>query len=380
MRLCTKNPNSSFRSHEIIPEEGQCKALRVVHNYTDHANDDLYQDFLTPTLEITSASRRGDAKRVTMSFPPKLHQMLSQTEDDGLTSTVRWQPHGRCFIVCDQTQFTEQIMPTYFRQTKFSSFQRQLNLYGFNRITSGTDKGAYYHELFLRGKDALAYRIQRLKIKGTGVRKAGSPETEPCFYSMPSLSRCHAHKEEQPQDSHFTVGCISEEDELMPSKVTSKIICQIRSFNVNVIPIESEQREQDVKIKSDQKLQQCIQSSSSIQKNYPSHLNNINPINVLLEQAIKRQRYMPSEMSTLSVSLRSLLKSQSISPEQYLQHSKSSLDREISSQDQEHHIRSKITDLVSVKSDEEFDEEEFDEILELLDKIPIEEVQCWILC
>jgi hypothetical protein len=47
---------------------------------------------------------------------------------------------------------------------------------------AGRDKCGYYHELFLRGKHFLSYRIQRLKIKGKGVRKPSSPETEPDFY------------------------------------------------------------------------------------------------------------------------------------------------------------------------------------------------------
>jgi len=76
---------------------------------------------------------------------------------------------------------------SWFRQKKYPSFQRQLNLYGFKRLTAGRDKGGYYHELFLRGKDFLAYRITRMKIKGKGARKPSSPETEPNFYSGPYL-------------------------------------------------------------------------------------------------------------------------------------------------------------------------------------------------
>ena len=52
-------------------------------------------------------------------------------------------------------------MPKYFRQSKLTSFQRQLNLYGFSRITAGADRGGYYHELFLRNKVFLCQNMVR---------------------------------------------------------------------------------------------------------------------------------------------------------------------------------------------------------------------------
>jgi len=78
-------------------------------------------------------------------------------------------------------------MPRYFRQTKLTSFQRQLNLYGFRRITQGADAGAYYHELFLRGRPQLCMRMVRQKVKGTGHKQPTDVGSEPNFYSMPSL-------------------------------------------------------------------------------------------------------------------------------------------------------------------------------------------------
>ncbi|OEU20893.1 hypothetical protein FRACYDRAFT_155230, partial [Fragilariopsis cylindrus CCMP1102] len=84
--------------------------------------------------------------------------MLENVED---TSTVSWLSHGRAFLVRRPTEFTSKIMPRYFRQTKLTSFQRQLNLYGFRRLTQGADSGAYYHELFLKGRPQLCLRMQR---------------------------------------------------------------------------------------------------------------------------------------------------------------------------------------------------------------------------
>lgn len=60
----------------------------------------------------------------------------------------------------------------FFSQTKYTSFQRQLNMYGFTRLVHAPDKGAYYSLCFLRGHPALVRHMVRHKIKGTKVRKS----------------------------------------------------------------------------------------------------------------------------------------------------------------------------------------------------------------
>mmetsp|Transcript_106394 Transcript_106394/g.307905 ORF Transcript_106394/g.307905 Transcript_106394/m.307905 type:complete len:331 (-) Transcript_106394:124-1116(-) len=119
---------------------------------------------------------------VTTPFPWKLHDMLDAMDREGDHSVVQWQPHGRAFMVHDPKKFVQAIMPHYFNQTKYASFQRQLNLYGFNRLSHGKDKGAYYHVCFVRGQRNLCRNMVRQKIKGTKVRRSLSPEEEPNFY------------------------------------------------------------------------------------------------------------------------------------------------------------------------------------------------------
>lgn len=114
--------------------------------------------------------------------------MLDDAERKGFDDIVSWQPHGRCFVVHKVKEFVERILPNYFRQSKFPSFQRQLNLYEFSRITQGKDRNAYYHDRFLRGMPELSERMNRCKVKGTRVRHAPQPELEPDFYSYPPLS------------------------------------------------------------------------------------------------------------------------------------------------------------------------------------------------
>lgn len=160
--------------------------LVVQHHYHDHSAD--------PTVDPTTIKHKAKGG-VIVPFPVKLHDMLDRIEADGLAHVVSWQPHGRCFVVHKPKEFVNHVMPHYFKQTKMASFQRQLNLYGFNRITSGLDKGGYYHEMFLRGKVSLSYDIQRQRVKGTGVRLPTNPDNEPNFYVLPPVSKCDLSSE-----------------------------------------------------------------------------------------------------------------------------------------------------------------------------------------
>mmetsp|Transcript_31020 Transcript_31020/g.74944 ORF Transcript_31020/g.74944 Transcript_31020/m.74944 type:complete len:518 (-) Transcript_31020:411-1964(-) len=120
---------------------------------------------------------------VSTPFPWKLHIMLEAIDKEGDTNVVTWLSHGKAFIVHKPKDFVNEIMPKFFNQSKYASFQRQLNLYGFQRLLTGPDKGAYYHGCFVRGQPSLCKGMIRQKVKGTKVRRQITPEEEPNFYN-----------------------------------------------------------------------------------------------------------------------------------------------------------------------------------------------------
>jgi hypothetical protein len=154
--------------------------------YIDWSNEEAPEDFFPDKAQ--------ESKKLPSSFPWKLYNMLVRVEmEEGERSIVSWQPHGRCFKVNHtmRCEFSDLLLK-YMDLSKLTSFQRQLNLYGFKRISSGEDKGGYYHEFFLRGMPFLLPRLCQIKIKGTKVRSASDPEKEPNFWRMPWVIRMEA--------------------------------------------------------------------------------------------------------------------------------------------------------------------------------------------
>ncbi|CAG8558903.1 17942_t:CDS:2 [Funneliformis caledonium] len=120
-------------------------------------------------------------------FVAKLYQLL---DCDDYKEYLTWNDTGDVFVICNMDEFAQNVLPKYFKHCKFTSFVRQLNIYGFYRVSDARkskhvrSKNAcvFSHSQFRRGRQDLLPNIRR-KVSKTLRRKARNTE--------PSLSQSH---------------------------------------------------------------------------------------------------------------------------------------------------------------------------------------------
>ena len=54
---------------------------------------------------------------------------------------------GKSFIILDKKKFTDEVLPRFFNEAKFTSFTRKLNRWRFKRVTKGIESGSYHHHV-----------------------------------------------------------------------------------------------------------------------------------------------------------------------------------------------------------------------------------------
>mmetsp|Transcript_19334 Transcript_19334/g.44054 ORF Transcript_19334/g.44054 Transcript_19334/m.44054 type:complete len:239 (-) Transcript_19334:173-889(-) len=114
---------------------------------------------------------RTGKRGVPQQFPRRLYEMLevessSQSSQDFDKKIIRWSKSGRAFKISDTKTFAEILLPRYFKTSKFSSFQRNLNLYGFSKVRRGPDADMYAHPSFIRGSPSNLSELRKENTRG----------------------------------------------------------------------------------------------------------------------------------------------------------------------------------------------------------------------
>ena len=80
---------------------------------------------------ISKKIKRQNSKKKPCFFLEKLFKILESKENNHL---IQWSRDGKSINITDPFRFSNKILPKYFKHNNYSSFNRQLNLYGFYKI------------------------------------------------------------------------------------------------------------------------------------------------------------------------------------------------------------------------------------------------------
>ena len=82
------------------------------------------------------------------SFLSRLYDILNDKE---YTQIIHWNKDGNGIIIVDANKLGEIVLPKYYKHNNYSSFVRQLNMYGFHKTRGiGKEGEGFEHEKFNR--------------------------------------------------------------------------------------------------------------------------------------------------------------------------------------------------------------------------------------
>lgn len=105
----------------------------------------------------------------TNNVPAFLIKLWKLVEDSKCDDLICWNSTGTTFLIRDQTRFSKELLPLYFKHNNMASFIRQLNMYGFRKVVNVEQGGLrmekdeieFQHMYFLKGHEYLLELIKR---------------------------------------------------------------------------------------------------------------------------------------------------------------------------------------------------------------------------
>jgi len=141
----------------------------------------VYPQRTVPTSklpQIVSANNTGlNTRAITSSasknVPAFLNKLYNMVNDPSTDDLIHWSEDGSTFIVQRHEEFAKEVLPRFFKHNNFSSFVRQLNMYGFHKVPhlqqgvlhsdSDTELWEFANQHFQRNQPDLLCLVNRKK-------------------------------------------------------------------------------------------------------------------------------------------------------------------------------------------------------------------------
>ncbi|KAJ2829611.1 hypothetical protein IWW50_000758 [Coemansia erecta] len=148
---------------------------------------DASDQYLKPIARSNTPSSMEDCSRRSSvssnsgklgnTFVNKLTEMVNDNQYQYLIS---WNFSGTSFVVCNIMEFSRELLPKHFKHNNFSSFVRQLNMYGFHKVNK-SPRGhrtmaenqiwEFSHPKFIRDRPDLLEQIKRKTMESESLRR-----------------------------------------------------------------------------------------------------------------------------------------------------------------------------------------------------------------
>lgn len=144
---------------------------------SEREGTDLPSRSPSPSSTKYRSSSAANFKSGSNTFVHKLHEMVIDPQYQHLIS---WNYNGTSFVVCNIIEFSREVLPKHFKHNNFSSFVRQLNMYGFHKVnksprghkaSADNQTWEFSHSKFLRDRPDLLDEIRRKPIEAETIRR-----------------------------------------------------------------------------------------------------------------------------------------------------------------------------------------------------------------
>ncbi|KAI9498087.1 HSF-type DNA-binding-domain-containing protein [Zychaea mexicana] len=101
--------------------------------------------------------------------------------EDPAEEQIVWSSNGDYFKVISPSKFSSTTLPQYFRHNNWTSFVRQLNMYGFHKVSEyrddlNQDTWCFKHTLFYRGGKQSSHLIRRKRVHASDMPEDAESE------------------------------------------------------------------------------------------------------------------------------------------------------------------------------------------------------------